>query len=77
MAREDGDMQYALQNARNKIDGYYFPTPLESLTQAGRRAAFERAKSECVKNLRADIEFIASMTAEMHWPKMASGGGAA
>ena len=77
MARKPGDMQYALQNARHKIDGYYFPTHLESLTQAGRVAAFERAKAECVKNLRADMDFIESMTAEMHWPKMAREGGAA
>lgn len=77
MARNNGDMRYALQNARHKIDGYYFPTPLEGVSQTGRLAAFERAKADLLKNLRDDIMFIESMTPEMYWPKLVREGGAA
>lgn len=64
------DTTYQQQNARHRIDGYYFPTPQESQTREGRLQAFERAKAECIKNMQRDIDFTKSMTPEMFWPKM-------
>lgn len=71
------DDRYDIENARHRIDGYYFPTPMEEQTQAGRIAAFSRAKAECLKHMQASIDFTATMTPEMQWPKMVREGGAA
>ena len=71
------DNRYSIENARHRIDGYYFPTPMEARTQEGRIAAFNRAKAECLKHMQAAIDFTATMTPEMHWPKMVREDGAA
>lgn len=50
--------QYAVQNAAEKVHGYFLPRPQE----AGRHdAAFERAKQECLLHLRDQIQHISSL----------------
>jgi hypothetical protein len=51
--------QYELQNAVEKIDGYCVPRPLEAV-----EPAFERAKAECLKHLRRQIECIEAITVQ-------------
>lgn len=62
--------RYDLENARHRIDGYYFPTPMEAQTVEGRIEAFNRAKAECLKHMQAAIDCTSTMTPEMQWPKM-------
>lgn len=49
--------RYEEQNAAEKIDGYYVPTPCED-AQHNTQPAVERARAECVKALERKIEQI-------------------
>ncbi len=52
--------QYEQQNAAEKIDGYYIPTPYED-AQHNTRPAVERARAECIKALERQIEQISHL----------------
>ncbi len=49
------------KNAAEKIDGYYMPTPMENIR--GTLAAVERARAQCVRALRRQIECIEALPA--------------
>lgn len=55
--------QYAKENAANRIDAYYNPTPSESALEKYVEA-FERAKAETVKNLRVALEQTETLSVE-------------
>ncbi|MGF6996796.1 hypothetical protein [Paraburkholderia sp. GAS32] len=55
------DTRYEVENAREKINGYYEPTPYERTT--GKQAeAFDRAKAECVMHLQRQLALVEGMT---------------
>lgn len=65
--------RYALLNAIEKVDGYYFPTAQESASGLKSEAAFSRAKAECLTHLQKQIEQIDSLSfAEFAAPKRAA-----
>ena len=55
--------QIDMKNAALKIDGYFFPTPAEDVSR-NTQPAVERARAECIANLRRQIEHIETLPAE-------------
>lgn len=54
--------QYQLQNAVEKVAGYYLPRPSD-VTDRHQRA-FDRAKAECTEHLARQLEAVQSLTFE-------------
>lgn len=52
--------RYQEANAAFRIDGYYNPPPLASAVPA----AFEAARAECLRNMRADVERVERLSWE-------------
>lgn len=52
--------RYQEANAAFRIDGYYSPPPMASAVPA----AFEAARTECLRNMRADVERVERLTWE-------------
>lgn len=53
--------RYELQNAVEKVDGYFLPCPSKS---GGNPAEFERARNECLHHLKAQINNIQALSFE-------------
>lgn len=53
--------RYQLQNAIEKVDGYFLPSPTKL---GGYPTEFERAKTECLYHLRAQIDNIQALSFE-------------
>jgi len=53
---------YVLANAVSKVDGYYLPRPSDVVDQQLR--AFDRAKTECLEALQAQLASIEALTFE-------------
>lgn len=56
--------QYEQQNASERITGYFIPMANET-----QEAAFDRAKAECLKHMRAAVEHVESVAFES-WARM-------
>jgi hypothetical protein len=66
--------QYELQNAVERIDGYYMPRPPMSAEER-----FNHAKGECLANMRMALEQTESITFEQfayakQWPSQKGAG---
>lgn len=55
--------RYELLNVIWRVEGYYFPAPHEEAL-GKQEQAFERAKTECLQNLRAQIASTEALTFE-------------
>lgn len=53
--------RYQRHNAAMKIEGYFFPRPLEAAEKA-----FERARAEAVSNLRRQLEQVEQISFEQY-----------
>ena len=53
--------RYELANAKHLVEGYYFPCISKSGTN---KDEFERARSECVANLKKQLKQVESLTIE-------------
>lgn len=53
--------RYELQNAIEKVDGYFLPSPSKP---GGNTVEFERAKNECLYHLRVQIDNIRALSFE-------------
>lgn len=53
--------RYQLQNAIEKVDGYFLPSPSKP---GGNPAEFERAKTECLYHLQTQINNIQALSFE-------------
>lgn len=51
--------RYQRHNAAMKVEGYYFPKPLESP-----ESAFSRARAEAVTHLQRQLDQVKSLTIE-------------
>ncbi|MBR8157102.1 hypothetical protein KDX20_21960 [Burkholderia cenocepacia] len=63
--------RYKLENAREKVRGYYFPKPHEEAL-GKHEGAFDRAKAECLHHLREQIADIDQLTFEQFRTKRAA-----
>ena len=54
--------RYEKENAAHRVDGYYLPSPHEEAL-GNQIDAFERAKAEALKHMRAAIEQTEAITA--------------
>ena len=65
------DNRYRVENAREKVRGYYFPRPHEAAL-GKYEEAFNRAKAECLHHLHEHIADIEQLTFEQFKAKRAA-----
>lgn len=60
--------RYAVQEAKEKVLGYYLPTPQDN-TPEKREQAFLKAKHEAIKNYEIELENLKKLEADMFFGK--------